>query len=227
MTENATFLVPYLEEETKEEQKQPRKEEMALQIQVSNPSQLGQIARRIWGPHPIFIISLKGIEVAKFLPTQLSAFPNPNPSWISLVKRDVLFAPIVLDFLNSHLAPTFTGRGNLATTTLAQMLPVNEKRNIIITDDELVVSPIGEQKKWSDWIFCKHILMSKNKGVHCPQDGRKFPMPRFAGEVYQDAQGVFHITGNSGTFVPTKKQIENAAKLARSVFQGVQIVVDL
>jgi len=211
-------MSPLSEEEQKAMQR-------ALRVCASEPSQAGKLARLVWGAHPIYRVALHGVDVRKYLPQPLHAFTTEKPSWSTLVKRDLLFTPIVLGCLSRNLARHFQLRGIMAAPSLANMLPPNaQRRNFVITDNEFIVSVVG--KGLVSWVLSKHVLTVAVIGKGCGIDERGYPTVLCSGEVWRDEKGDIHVNANSGTFMPKTAQLQATAQLARDVFPGVTIIVE-
>jgi hypothetical protein len=162
------------------------------------------------------------VNVDDYLPFDMHAFPHPNPSWGTVFKRDVLFAPMMLDGLSRSMAKSFRLSGSMTPESLTRMLPPDERRNFVLTRDELIMTVVDKGNV--SWALSKHVLAASAAGDACPVDGRGFPMVRFAGELWRDHDGAIHFNTNSGTYMPSGRQLEATQQLASQVFQGVSII---
>lgn len=198
----------------------------SFKVWGSKPSALGMLARAVWGAHVVYRIGFNStINVDDFLPNDLLAFPQTHPSTMTLFKRDVLFCPMSLKHINKNMAPTFECMGIFFEGRVVELLHNGLIRNFVLTKNELVLMHLGESSSWADWALSKHVLAATAIGSSCEKDGRGFPIVRFAGELRYDAlQNTLYINANSGTYMPTDEDLENAVKLAKKMLPTVNIV---
>jgi dolichol kinase len=189
-------------------------------VQVSQPGKIGRLLRHIWPAHTLFRVGQDRIDVDSYLPATLNAFPQPNPSWLTRLKKNILFSPPVVAVIRWQLAHDFRrfeGRsdGELFDSLQTHSSESPNKYNIVIERGGFNVMKLNHGSKIPDWILSKHVLMSGySKDV------------RFAGELWKSADGTIHLSDNSGTYRPSVAQLEQAAAYLKAVFPGIDFVIE-
>lgn len=189
--------------------------------EVSEPSKFGTLLRLIWGPHALFQVAVPKAEVGRFLPETLNAFPHKKPSFVTKVKKNVLFSKPVVTLVRSQLAARSRAFESLSEKDLFDMLRtdsegIENRYNIVILGDSIILMKVGIKIKFVDWILSKHVLVS----------GYSTDV-RYAGEIWKSEDGVIHLNGNSGTYMPTPEQVGQAYELLVRLFPNIRIEAHL
>ena len=195
-----------------------------IRLQISRPGRFGAIIRKVWGSHTLFrvIPNREKIDINKYLPETLRAFPVENPDFTTRMKKYFLFSRLVVITLRNEMASLWDDHGEFSCGSLASMMSIHTKDephpyNIVITGDHLLGmhdNPIL-RLKLIHWILSKHVLISGYDDD-----------VRFAGEAWMEHQSnglVLHITNNSGTYRPNDQQLEQAARFVSAAFPGLNV----
>jgi len=182
---------------------------------ASEPSLLGVWLTILLGPHTLFQVKSLDIDVNKFLPKKLTAFSAPNPTIATRLKQYLLFSPIVVKFLRSHLMHSNLMIEKYPQHEVFNMLRTYSKEspikyNIVITGKSISVVRLNVKYPFIDWILSKHVLTSGYSSD-----------VRFAGEMWKDCNGKVYINNNSGTYTPSSNSAQQAAIYLRSIFTEV------
>jgi len=197
---------------------QPYQED--LQLSVSQPSGLGQMLRFVWGPHALFEIKQNRVDVNQFSAKTLTAFPDQmKKNWLTLAKQNLLFSPWVVERVRENLCPKFLAFGQMSEVDLYDMLLTdapgqNNKFNIVITGDRIVIGKIDVRSKLVDWVLSKHVLLSGYD-----------PDVRFAGECWKNQEGQLCVNRNSGTYRPDEETLVAMTAYLQQVFPGLNITM--
>lgn len=191
-----------------------------ITVRLSRSSLLGALLRQIWGPHTLFEATQPRVEVGDYLTKTLNAFPQPNPSFVTRLKKRLLFSRPVIWLIRRVLAPSYIDIGSRSEEQIYDMLRTDSpespnKYNLVITRKRLIIARINVAQKLIDWILSKHVLMSGYD-----------PEVVFAGEVWKDAEGVIHVSRNSGTYQPTEAEHDLAVALVQAIFPHLKVVKD-
>lgn len=191
-----------------------------IRVRVSSASFIGTILRQIWGAHTLFEASQDRVDVNGYLTRTLNAFPQPKPNFVTRLKKRVLFSKPVIWLIRRLLAPKYFDIGNRSEAQLYDMLRTDSpdapnKYNLVITRARMIIARISIGAKIIDWILSKHVLMSGyDKDVV------------FAGEVWKDADGIIHVSRNSGTYQPDEEMHDLAVAYVQAVFPNLTVVKD-
>lgn len=191
-----------------------------LNIRVAQTSMLVAFLRQFWGPHALFEATQTRVRPADYLPGVLKEFPQPKPSFVTRVKKRVLFSKTVIAGIRRLMAADYITLGNRSESDINDMVrtdsaKVRNRYNIVITDDAIILARINVKAKIVDWILSKHVLIS---GYN--------PFVRFAGECWKDEHGVWHLNRESGTYQPSLEQLRQALAYIRAVFPHWTVVAD-
>jgi len=196
-----------------------------IQLKVSEASHFGTLLRLFWGAHNLFEGSQQRVNVREFLKTPLRAFPQPNPSLATRAKKWVLFSRPVIKLIRRLLAPSYVEvKGLRSERDVYGMLRTHSeaqpnKYNLVLVGDQFestfILTRITSGAKLIDWILSKHVLMSGYAG-----------WVLFAGEIWKDEQGVFHVSRNSGTYQPSQEQLDAVVAFLRAIFPHLTIVAE-
>lgn len=190
-------------------------------LEVSIPSTLVLPLRITWGPHTIFKISQERVDIDDFLPEELQAYPQENPSFMTRIKRDILFNPLVVGGINSLLQKQFVGFSGKSEADLHTLFETSTeerpvKYNIVSSLSGNMLMKNDIQNTSVDWILTKHVLISNyNESV------------RFAGEIWKDREGVIWVNRNSGTYQPSEEQLLQFVAYLSQVFPHVIFRADV
>jgi len=191
-----------------------------IRVKVSSASMLGTLFRQLWGTHAFFEAEQDRVDPSAYLTTTLKAFPQPNPSLATRLKKWILFSRPVVRVLHWMLAAKYIDIGPRSECQVYDMLRTNSesssnKYNLIITRRKITIARINVLAKLVDWVLSKHVLMSGYASDVI-----------FAGEIWKDALGVIHVSRNSGTYRPTEEQLDLAVAFLRAVFPHLTVVKD-
>jgi hypothetical protein len=193
-------------------------------LQISRPRMLGAIIRKVWGSHTLFrvIPNRKQIDVNNYLPNTLQAFPVKDPTFITRVKKYVLFSRPVVMTIRRQLAALWDDHGEFSPAPLASMMSIHTKKephpyNIVITGNYLIGMHYNLvlDLKVVNWVLSKHVLISGYDDD-----------VRFAGEAWMEHQedGVaLHLTNNSGTYLPNNEHLAAAGRFISAAFPGLKL----
>lgn len=185
-------------------------------LRVSEPSKLGTILRLLWGPHTLFEIDLPSETINQALPDTLKAFPDPNPSTVTRLKKHFLFSQTMVGLIRSQLSHSYMNVGPQGHDRFFDMIRTHDdnypnKYNFVLTGDRLIVMKLELGNEKADWVLSKHVLMSNYSSD-----------VRLAGELWKSADGTIHFNNNSGTYKPGS-DLSNALSLFEKLFPGVKI----
>lgn len=185
-------------------------------LEVSEPSQLGLLLRLLWGPHSLFEIPLADGTVDSYLPDRLQSFPDPDPSFATRLKKNVLFNKGMVSMIRSQLSDNYRRIEGLTHDLLLNMLRTSSdeypnKYNFVVTGNRLIVMKLDIYNGYVDWVMSKHVLMSGYSDD-----------VRFAGEIWKTADGKIHFNNNSGTYKPGS-DLTAATELFEMLFPGVPV----
>jgi hypothetical protein len=195
-----------------------------ITLQISHPGRFGAIIRKIWGSHTLFKIipNEDKIDINKYLPETLRAFPLENPDLFTRIKKNFLFSRFVVMILRNEMASLWDDHGLFTSGSLASMMSIHTKDhphpyNIVITGNYLIGMHNNPflNSKLVNWLLSKHVLISGYDDD-----------VRFAGEAWMEHQSnglTLHLTNNSGTYKPNKEQLDNAAKFLNDALPGLII----
>ncbi len=208
-----------------------------IEVQVSSANAAGRMFRMVWGTHALFRAVVSRVDVTQYATGgTLKAFPQPNPSLATRLKKWILFSrPVVKTMRWLMGGANFVDIGAQSERDIYDMMRTNSdaspnRYNIVISLAEaksalaglnasprtrITIARISVAVKLIDWILSKHVLMSGYD-----------PAVVFAGEIWKDADGVIHVSGNSGTYRPTDEMVEAIVAFLRAVFPHLTIVKD-
>ncbi|MBU6452443.1 MAG: hypothetical protein KGS72_11730 [Cyanobacteria bacterium REEB67] len=194
--------------------------ETDIAIKVSRTSAAGTLLRQVWaGSHAFFEGTQERIKSEDYLTETLQPFPQANPSFVTRLKKGVLFSRPVVYAIRHFLAHRYTDVGVHSERDVHNMVRTHSeaapnKYNVVLTTRRIILARISVGAKLIDWILSKHVLMSGYaKDVI------------FAGELWKDAEGTFWLSPNSGTYQPTVAQLEAAAAYLRKVFPHLRVEI--
>lgn len=186
---------------------------------ISKTSNLGRVARRAWGAHPVYKVdfSQAGINIDDYLPRKLTAFSMPNPSRLTRFKKNAIFSSPVVGFVNKHMARQFLSQEPLVQLDITQLLKTSTLEepsiyNVVVTSKEMIAGKLNIWSPKVDWVLSKHVLLSNYSDD-----------VRFAGEMWKDENDCIHFNANSGTYQPTEEDLQNMLKLARKMFPDLNL----
>jgi hypothetical protein len=195
-------------------------------IETSQPSAMGSLARKFWGAHPIVRIKLTNPKVSDYLPNILKAFPQENPDWVTNIKKKYLFSPANIEWIRSHMAPTFNQSSDIDSAHITSLLPVHSETesnmfNYVITDDYLILGRINVHFGKVDWVLAKHALLSAFS-----------PCVRYAGQAYRvivqkengEVESKIVVDDDSGTYQSPDEYLPKVVELLSEHFPGQTIV---
>jgi hypothetical protein len=195
-----------------------------IRLQISRPRRLGAIVRKIWGSHTLFRIipNTEKIDINKYLPETLIAFPVKNPDFFTRIKKSFLFSRPVVTIIRKQMASLWDDHGEFSSGSLASMMSINTKTephpyNIVITGNYLIGMHNNPflNSKLVDWLLSKHVLISGYDDD-----------VRFAGEAWMEHQTdgvIIHLSNNSGTYKPNTEQLIKAAQFVSDAFPGLKV----
>jgi len=209
-----------------------------LIVGVSKTTAFGALLRLVWGSHALFEVRQTRVNPKGYFTHALTPFPQANPSFVTRVKKKVLFTPFVIRTIRSILAPEYAVSGARSERDLYDMLRTHSeespnKYNLVITSTRIVFArvntdaPKGTIRSWlfgwllrllrkiSAWILSKHVLMSGYD-----------PETFYACEAWKDVKGKLHLNRESGTFRPNEEEEEDAYAFVTAVFPNLPIVMD-
>lgn len=191
-----------------------------ISVRVTKPSAAGVLLRMMWGSHALFEAQQSRVNIDKFLPDTLKAFPQEKPNFVTRVKKALLMSKPVVWAMRKALVAQYQPVGERSEADVINMLRTdsaakNGKYNLVVTGDRVVVARLDVGIGKVDWLLTKHVLMSGYD-----------PSVRFAGEIWKDAEGVVHINRNSGTYQPSPTQLAAAAEYLQGIFPHARIVAD-
>jgi hypothetical protein len=193
-------------------------------LQISRPRRLGAIVRKIWGSHTLFrvIPNIEKIDINKYLPDTLVAFPQKNPDLFTRIKKSFLFSRPVVTIIRKQMASLWDDHGEFSSGSLASMMSINTKSephpyNIVITGNYLIGMHNNPflNSKYVDWLLSKHVLISGYDDD-----------VRFAGEAWMEHQTdgvIIHLSNNSGTYKPNTEHLIKAKQFISDAFPGLKI----
>lgn len=188
-----------------------------LSLKVSNPSKIVVPLRIMWWAHTIFTLNQNRVDIDKYLPSTLKAFPQENPSLITKIKKIILFNKYIVSGINKLLqnwTSSFQGKSEFAIHNMfeTQNNEKQNKYNIVASKSWLTIAKIDIKNKIADWILSKHVLISNyNDSV------------RFAWEVWKDKNGIIWVNNNSWTYMPNKEQLSKFIDYLKQIFPNVDI----
>lgn len=207
-----------------------------IEVQASSATAVGRLFRMVWGSHALFRAEVSRVDVTQYVASgPLKAFPQPNPSLATRLKKWILFSkPVVKGLRHFMGGANFVSMGARSEKDVYDMLRTDSKTspnkyNIVCsvaqpttalglnaaTKTRITISRISVAVKLIDWILSKHVLTSGYD-----------PFVVFAGEIWKDAEGVIHVSGNSGTYRPTDEMVDAFIEYLRAVFPHLTIVKD-
>ncbi len=222
---------------TQEQLVKVRKENMwtgvPVTIQMSRPNVVGTLLTLIWGRHVEFRVSVEGLKLHPALATPLTPFPG-QLSWISKVKKHILFSRPVVTLINEVKNKAFDRYDGIPVSAAIEMMSPTTSADervlwnfaVIEVGDtyEFRLSPLKNQdpksknskfRRVANWILVKHVVATgySERTV-------------YAGEGYAHRKSGSHelticINNNSGTYKPTVEQLEFVGDLIRGF--GVNI----
>lgn len=188
-----------------------------LNLKISNPSKIAVPLRLIWGAHTIFKLEQNRVDIDKFLPNKLAAYPQEKPSLFTIIKKKILFNKVVVWTINLFLqnwSSEFTGKSQ---TDLYNMFELNTdknpcKYNIVASKTWVMLMKINIKNNLVDWVLSKHVLVSNyDESV------------RFAWEAWKDENWTIWISNDSGTYRPTKDDLDKFILYLKEIFPDVSI----
>lgn len=201
-------------------------------VTVSVPSCLGNTVASIWGRHTIYEVDLSNEqrEMADAFnklaaengetAVKLRPFPQEKPGFVTRLKRDIFFSGPMIRFLRRHMMGR-VDEINLHAQDLFRHLRSTKGAhlNYVFLNDRVVLGKVRPNadsqekiKKTADWALSKHALLAGRQEVYC------------AGEIwYDEQQDCFMMNDDSGTYLPTPRQVEVAARLANKFFSPQRI----
>jgi hypothetical protein len=188
-----------------------------LQTHASRTARAAIPMRLFWGPHTLFELRQNRVDVNQYLPENLKAFPQENPSLETQLKKAILFSRPVIWGVRKMLCPEFQPVGTRSEADIYDSLRTHtekrpERYNIVITGDKITISRLRVRHPIVDWVLSKHVLIS---GYH--------PDVRFAGELWKDLSGTLFVSRNSGTYRPSDEQLMRATQFVQAVFPNLAI----
>lgn len=195
--------------------------ESDISVRVSKASRFGSFMRLLWGPHALFEGKQTRVKIGDYLPDVLEAFPKRKGQKQSLAtkaKKYVLFSRPVIWLIRRLLVRDYLYIGLKSERDIYNMMRTDSegepnKYNLVLAGQKIIIFRISVGLKIADWILSKHVLGSG----YAPDVG-------FAGEIWKDPDGVFHITGNSGTYQPSPEQVAAACAYMQAVFPNLKVV---
>lgn len=191
-------------------------------LEISHPGFFGATIRKIIGSHTLFKLlpNKEQVDISTFLPQTLRAFPMPNPTLFTRLKKCILFSRPVVAIIRSQMASSWDDHGYFSPGPLASMMSIHTATephpyNIVITGDFITGMHNSPGLKAVDWILSKHVLISGYDDD-----------VRFAGEAWMEHQEeglVLHLTNNSGTYQPDVEQLENAGRYVSTALPGLKV----
>ena len=191
-----------------------------ISLRVSKTSALGTLLRQVWSPHTLFEAVQSRVDINQYLPGTLKAFPKPNPSVVTRLKKWVLFSRPVIWLVRRGLARSWAPVGARSSRDIYSMMRTHtdetpNKYNLVVyanpddpSESVFTVARLTPGRgKFVDWVMCKHVLMSGYAAF-----------TKFAGEIWKDSEGVIHISPNSGTYQPTEEELRAMCAFFRAVF---------
>lgn len=186
---------------------------------ISEPSFLGAILRTVWGAHSLFQIKVLRTDIDKYLPVKLKEFDLLNLSLLTKIKKNIIFCPLVVNIIRSHLMRSNLIIENPTQAEIMEMLrtfspeqPV--KYNIVITGEAIGIVKLNVKYPFIDWILSKHILTSGYSSD-----------VRFAGELWKGQDSVIYLNNNSGTYRPTNELLAQAVAYLGVTFPNTEFFV--
>lgn len=191
-------------------------------LEISHPGFFGATVRKFIGSHTLFklIPDKEQANVNFYLPQTIPAFAMKNPSFITRIKKYLLFSRSVVLTIRNQMASSWDDHGYFSPGPLASMMSINTKNephpyNIVMTGDFIIGMHNSPGLKVVDWILSKHVLISGYDDD-----------VRFAGEAWMEHQDnglVLHLSNNSGTYQPTDKQLTAAGEYVSAALPGLKV----
>lgn len=194
-----------------------------IRVAMSTPSLFGMFIRWFWGQHVLFRISTSRVNVRDYIDEPLLA-PFPGKlSFVSRLKKWVLFNKFVIRYFLRHLAPHWEDLGTFDERTALAMLRTHtdaapNKYNVVITEDAIIIARISSQGRWqwlaklAAWVLSKHVLLANWKDVP------------WAGEGWKEVTADVDLDGNSGTFKPNDERTRKAVRYLNAVCPSWRVV---
>jgi hypothetical protein len=194
-----------------------------IRVEMSTPSMFGVFIRWFWGQHVLFRISTDRVNVHDYIDEPLlEPFPG-KLSFVSRLKKWVLFNRFVIRYFLRHLAPRWEDLGTFDERTALAMLRTHSdespnKYNVVITEEAIVIARISSQGRWkwaaklAAWVLSKHVLLANWKNVP------------WAGEGWKEVSADVDLDGNSGTFKPADVRTKKAVRYLNAVCPSWRVV---
>lgn len=193
-------------------------------LQISRPEVCGALMRKIFGSHTLFRIhpDQEHVNVKRYLPEILQAFPDKNPDLSTRMKKTFVFCRPVVMILRKQLAALWDDHGLFPFGVLASMMSVHTTDephlyNIVITGTHLIGMHNNPflNLKIVDWLLSKHVLISGYDDD-----------VRFAGEAWMEHRDdglLLHLTKNSGTYKPNEEHLARGGEFIAAALPGLNI----
>ncbi len=193
-------------------------------LETSEPSTMGSFARKIWGAHTLYKISITGEgkpRVEDYLPKILKEFPKANPDCFTRLKRNWMFSKNSVSWINNNMASRFSDPRLIDESHILELLKPHTKEhpnkfNLVLTDEHLILGKLSVHFGWIDWVLSKHVLLSDySDKVH------------FAGEISkvinENGEEILVLSNDSGSYQPSKEELAAALSYARELLPHVKI----
>lgn len=189
-------------------------------LSISKPSWIGNLAARFWGRHLLIEVDFsdKKERFAEAFKTleKLKPFPHENPSTATKIKKNVLFAQPMINFIRRHMMGSSDDL-LLNTQDLLTYLKSTDgaKINYAVLDGKVALSRVkanGDSedalRQTADWAWSKHAVLAERKDVYV------------SGEIwYDNVKQKIMMNRDSGTYMPTDAHVIAGAALANEIFE--------
>lgn len=189
-------------------------------LKASKTSRLAVPLRLLWWPHTIFSIDQNRVDINDYLTDELKAYPDENPSFLTDVKKNVLFNETIVWWINRLLQKWFVSFPDKKESDIHNLFETDTlekpcKYNIVSSENGSMLMKVDIWNKMVDWILTKHVLISNyDESV------------RFAWEIWKDTEGVVWINRNSWTYKPSEKQLTQFIQYLEQIFPNVTFQAD-
>lgn len=226
--------------------------EDGFRVKASMPSKVGLLLRQFVGPHTLTEVRQERVAATDFLSRHLQPFPQPNPGFVTRLKKRFLFSRPMIALLRFLMASKYAELGDATERDLYDMLRTDsaKKRNIynfVVTNKRIVVVRTSVRMRLIDWVLSKHLVASGyldnprsaagegDEFVLCAGEVRKatVKVAELKGKVAllenaeDDVVGAIIINGNSGTYQPSDEEVVKAGEFLQKVLPHVPVVVEV
>jgi hypothetical protein len=206
--------------------------EGGFQVKASMPSKFGLFLRQFVGAHTLTEVRQERVNPLDYLERHLKPFPQPNPSFVTRLKKRLLFSRPMIALLRFLMAARYVELGNVTERDLYDMLRTDSEKksnvyNYVITNKRIVLVRTSVRMKLVDWVLSKHLVASGYLENPASASGEEAEFVLCAGEGRKSLDGALVLNGNSGTYQPTDDELVQAGKYVQAVVPNVPVRVEL